>query len=405
MKNISDIRKEFPILDQEVNGKPLVYLDNAASSQKPLAVIDAISNYYKTTHANVHRGVHTLSQRATDLFEQSRRDVQRFLNAEHEHEVIFTSGSTDSLNLVTQSWGRKFIKSGDEVIVSHLEHHSNIVPWQMVCEANGASLKVIPIDEHGQLDIEVFKSLVSANTRVVAINHVSNALGIINPIKEVARLAHEVGAIICVDGAQATPHMKVDVQALDVDFYSVSAHKMYGPTGIGVLYGKEKLLNEAPPWRGGGEMIETVTFEKTTYNVLPHKFEAGTPNISGAIGLGAAIRWMEEVGIYNIREQEEDLRKYATEKLNEIDGMRIIADVADKAAVVSFLVGDIHPYDMGTLLDQMGIAVRTGHHCTEPLMAHFQIPGTVRASFAVYNTRSEVDALVEGIKRATAILT
>lgn len=404
MINVEQIRAQFPILDQEVNGKPLVYLDNAASSQKPLAVIDAISQYYKKDHANVHRGVHTLSQRATSQFEAARKDVQRFLNAKHDHEIIFTSGTTDSINLVSQTWARKHLSAGDEVIISHLEHHSNIVPWQMVCEEKNAVLKVIPIDEDGQVILEKFRDLLSDSTKIVAINHVSNTLGVINPIEEIIEAAHKVGAVVCIDGAQAAPHMKIDVQALNVDFYSISAHKMYGPTGVGVLYGKEDLLNDAPPWRGGGEMIETVTFEKTTYNSLPHKFEAGTPHIEGVIALGAAVRWMEEVGIENIQAQEEKLRAYATEELKKIDGMRILADVEPKAAVISFLVGDIHPYDMGTLLDQMGIAVRTGHHCTEPLMDHFQIPGTVRASFAVYNTLEEVDTLVKGIKRAAAIL-
>jgi len=402
--NISQIRSQFPILSQEVNGKQLVYLDNAASSQKPLAVINAISNYYKNDHANVHRGVHTLSQRATTQFETARKTVQQFLNAKHDHEIIFTSGTTDSINLVSQTWARKHLNAGDEVIISHLEHHSNIVPWQMVCDEKGAKLKVIPIDENGEVVLDEFRKLLSKSTKIVAINHVSNTLGVINPIEEITESAHKAGAIVCIDGAQAAPHMKIDVQALDVDFYSISAHKMYGPTGVGVLYGKETLLNDAPPWRGGGEMIETVTFEKTTYNSLPYKFEAGTPHIEGVIALGAAIRWMQEVGIDNIQAQEEKLRAYATQELKKIDGMRIIADVESKAAVVSFLVGEIHPYDMGTLLDQMGIAVRTGHHCAEPLMTHFQIPGTVRASFAVYNTMEEVDTLVKGVKRAATIL-
>lgn len=404
MINVEQIRAQFPILDQQINGKPLVYLDNAASSQKPLAVINAISNYYKTSHANVHRGVHTLSQKATDQFESARKDVQRFLNAKHGHEIIFTSGATDSINLVSQTWAKKYLNQGDEVVISHLEHHSNIVPWQMVCEEKGATLKIIPVDENGEIIVSAYKELLSSSTKIVALNHISNTLGVINPIEEIIEAAHEAGAIVCIDGAQAAPHMKIDVQALDVDFYSISAHKMYGPTGIGVLYGKEDLLNDAPPWRGGGEMIETVTFEKTTFNPLPHKFEAGTPHIEGVIALGAAIRWMEDIGIENIQTREEELRAYATAELKKIDGMRIIADVEPKAAVVSFLVGDIHPYDIGTLLDQMGIAVRTGHHCTQPLMDHFKIPGTVRASFAVYNTKEEVDALVEGVRRSVSIL-
>ena len=404
MIDVNEIRSQFPILSQEVNGKKLVYLDNAASSQKPLAVIDAISNYYKNDHANVHRGVHTLSQRATTQFETARQDVRRFLNSKHNHEIIFTSGTTDSINLVSQTWARKHLNAGDEVIISHLEHHSNIVPWQMVCDEKEAKLKVIPIDENGEVVLDEFRELLSKSTKIVAINHVSNTLGVINPVEEITEAAHKAGAIVCVDGAQAAPHMKIDVQALDVDFYSISAHKLYGPTGIGVLYGKEALLNDAPPWRGGGEMIDTVTFEKTTYNTLPHKFEAGTPHIEGVIAFGTAVRWMEEIGIENIQFQEEKLRAYATQELKKIDGMRIIADVEPKASVVSFLVGEIHPYDMGTLLDQMGIAVRTGHHCTEPLMTHFQIPGTIRASFAVYNTMEEVNDLVEGVRRAAKIL-
>ncbi|NNE54917.1 MAG: cysteine desulfurase [Flavobacteriales bacterium] len=402
--NVNEIRKEFPILHQEVNNRPLVYLDNAASSQKPLAVIDAISDYYKTIHANVHRGVHHLSQKATDAYEGAREDVRRFLNASHTREIIFTAGTTDSINLVSQTWARKHLQQGDEVIVSHLEHHSNIVPWQMVCEEKGAVLKVIEVNDAGEMVMASFEKLLSSRTKIVAVNHVSNTLGTINPIAEIIKKAHAVGAIVCVDGAQAAPHMQADVQDLDVDFYAISSHKMYGPTGIGVLYGKEALLDDSPPWRGGGEMIKTVSFERTTYNSLPHKFEAGTPHVEGAIGLGVAIRWMERVGVENIRQHEDHVLAYATEKLLAIEGLRIFGTSKNKASVISFLVDEIHPYDIGTLLDKMGIAVRTGHHCTEPLMDLYNIPGTVRASFAAYNTKGEVDVLVAGLERALGML-
>lgn len=404
MIDIKNIRAQFPILDQEVHGRPLVYLDSAASSQKPKRVIDALDKYYEEEHANVHRGVHYLSQRATDRFEQVRRQAQAFINAEHDHEVIFTRGTTESINLVASSFGKAFIEEGDEVLISAMEHHSNIVPWQIMCQDWGATLKVIPITDEGELIIERFDELLSSNTRLVAVNHVSNTLGTINPIEEIITKAHKVGAAVLIDGAQAVPHMKVDVQDLDADFYCFSSHKMYGPTGIGILYGKEQWLNDMPPYHGGGEMIETVTFEETTYNRLPFKFEAGTPNIADTIAFGEAMTFMEEIGIEQIAKWEHELLEYGMQQLGQIEGMRFIGTAREKASVISFLVGDIHPYDMGTILDQLGIAVRTGHHCTMPLMDRFEIPGTVRASFAVYNTKEEVDVLVEGVKRAVDML-
>ena len=402
--DIDNIRSQFPILDQEINGKPLVYLDNGASSQKPQRVIDAISHYYEHDHANVHRGVHTLSQRATDAFEAVRKQVQQFINAEHEHEIIYTRGTTEAINLVASSFGKALVEEGDEVLISTMEHHSNIVPWQMMCEECGAVLKVIPITESGEIIMDRFDELLSGKTAMVAINHVSNSLGTINPLHEIINKAHKVGAAVLVDGAQSVPHMKIDVQDLDADFYCFSAHKIYGPTGIGILYGKEQWLHDMPPFHGGGEMIDKVTFEETTYNSLPFKFEAGTPNIADTIALGEAIRFMEEIGVDNMGAWENELLQYATEKLLEVDGLRIIGTAKNKASVISFLVGDIHPFDMGTILDQLGIAVRTGHHCTMPLMDWYGIPGTVRASFAVYNTKAEVDALVEGVKRAAKML-
>jgi cysteine desulfurase/selenocysteine lyase len=402
--DIASIRAQFPILDQEINGKPLVYLDNGASSQKPQRVIDAISHYYENDHSNVHRGAHTLSQRATNAFEAVRKQVQQFINAEHEHEIIYTRGTTEAINLVASSFGKVFIEEGDEVLISTMEHHSNIVPWQMMCDEWGAVLKVIPITESGEIIMDEFDILLSGRTAMVAINHVSNALGTINPLREIIDKAHKVGAAVLIDGAQSVPHMKVDVQDLDADFYCFSAHKMYGPTGIGILYGKEQWLNDMPPYHGGGEMIDKVSFEKTTYNSLPFKFEAGTPNIADTIALGEAIRFMDEVGVENIGAWEHELVEYATEKLLEIEGLRIIGTAKNKASVISFLVGNIHPFDMGTILDQLGIAVRTGHHCTMPLMEWYGIPGTVRASFAVYNTKEEVDVLVAGVNRAVMML-
>ncbi|MDP4686981.1 MAG: cysteine desulfurase [Salibacteraceae bacterium] len=401
--DIQNIRAQFPILNQEVNGKPLIYFDNGASSQKPQAVIDALVNYYSKDHANVHRGVHTLSQRATDKFEAVRKKTQAFVNAAHDHEIIFTRGTTEAINLVASSF-KIFMEEGDEVLISAMEHHSNIVPWQMMCEETGAVLKVIPLDEKGQIIMERFDELLTGKTKMVAINHVSNTLGTINPIEEIIYKAHKVAAAVLIDGAQSCPHMKIDVQDLDADFYCFSSHKMYGPTGIGVLYGKEEWLNDMPPYQGGGEMIDTCTFEDTTFNELPFKFEAGTPNIADTIAFGAAIDWMNEIGIENIGAWEHELLEYATEKLSEIEGIRFIGQAEKKASLVSFLVGDIHPYDLGTLLDQLGIAVRTGHHCTQPLMDYYQIPGTVRASFAVYNTKEEIDQFVAAVKRAALML-
>jgi cysteine desulfurase / selenocysteine lyase len=403
MIDIQNIRAQFPILNQEVNGKPLIYFDNGASSQKPQAVIDALVNYYSKDHANVHRGVHTLSQRATDKFEAVRKKTQAFVNAAHDHEIIFTRGTTEAINLVASSF-KIFMEEGDEVLISAMEHHSNIVPWQMMCEETGAVLKVIPLDEKGQIIMERFDELLTGKTKMVAINHVSNTLGTINPIEEIIYKAHKVAAAVLIDGAQSCPHMKIDVQDLDADFYCFSSHKMYGPTGIGVLYGKEEWLNDMPPYQGGGEMIDTCTFEDTTFNELPFKFEAGTPNIADTIAFGAAIDWMNEIGIENIGAWEHELLEYATEKLSKIEGIRFIGQAEKKASLVSFLVGDIHPYDLGTLLDQLGIAVRTGHHCTQPLMDYYQIPGTVRASFAVYNTKEEIDQFVAAVKRAALML-
>lgn len=403
MIDIQNIRAQFPILHQEINGKPLIYFDNGASSQKPQAVIDALVNYYSKDHANVHRGVHTLSQRATDQFEDVRKKTQAFVNAKHDYEVIFTRGTTEAINLVASSF-KIFLEEGDEVLISAMEHHSNIVPWQMACEETGAILKVIPLDEKGQIIMDRFDELLTGKTRMVAINHVSNTLGTINPVEEIIAKAHKVAAAVLIDGAQSCPHMKIDVQDLDADFYCFSSHKMYGPTGIGVLYGKEEWLNDMPPYQGGGEMIDTCTFEDTTFNELPFKFEAGTPNIADTIAFGAAIDWMNQIGIENIAAWENELLDYATEKLSEIEGIRFIGQAEKKASLVSFLVGDIHPYDLGTLLDQLGIAVRTGHHCTQPLMDYYQIPGTVRASFAVYNTKEEIDQFVAALKRAVTML-
>ncbi len=387
-----------------MNGKPIVFLDSAASSQKPRQVIDAMDQYYKRQHANVHRGVYQLSQEATDAFERARELVRSFVNAASDKEIIFTRGTTEGINLVASSFGRQFLKEGDEVIVSHLEHHSNIVPWQLICEQQGAKLKVIPVTETGELDMDAFRSLLSDRTRIVAVNHVSNALGTVNPVEEIIREAHARDIPVLLDGAQAVPHMKVDVQELDVDFYVFSGHKMLGPTGIGVLYGKTRWLEAMPPYHGGGEMIHTVSFEKTTYAELPHKFEAGTPDIAGAVGLGAAVEYMMEIGPDVIGQHEHQLLRYATEKLLQIEGLKIYGTADNKAGVISFLVEGIHPYDLGTLLDKQGIAVRTGHHCAQPLMDRYGIPGTVRASFAVYNNREDVDKLVAGLERAVKML-
>ncbi len=397
------IRKDFPILSREVNGKPLVYLDNAATSQTPKQVIDVIVDYYQRYNANIHRGVHALSQEATDAYEQARIKIQQHFNIKASHEVLFTSGTTHAINLVANGFS-SFIKEGDEVLVSAMEHHSNIVPWQMLCERTGATLKVIPMNKNGELVMEEFHSLLTERTQLVFCNHVSNALGTINPIKEIIDAAHKVGAAVLIDGAQAAPHIKADMQALDVDFYTVSAHKMCGPTGVGMLYGKTSWLQKLPPYQGGGEMIAEVTFEKTTYADLPHKFEAGTPNIAGGIAFGAAIDYMNSIGFSAIAQYEDELLAYATTALKKIEGLKIYGEAAKKAAVVSFNITGIHPYDIGTILDKLGIAVRTGHHCAQPIMDFYQIPGTVRASFSFYNTKEEIDQLVSAVERARVML-
>lgn len=405
MLDIQSIRAHFPILNQEVNGKPLVYFDNAATTQKPLKVIEGVDNYYRTINSNVHRGVHHLSGLATDAMEGARAKIQRHINAAKLQEVIFTKGTTDGINLLTSSLAKGPIKEGDEIIISHLEHHSNIVPWQMLCEQSGALLKVIPINGKGELSLDAYRSLLSAKTKWVAVNHISNALGTINPVKEMIALAHEVGAKVLIDGAQAAPHLQIDVQDLAADIYVLSGHKLFGPTGIGILYGKEDLLNELPPYQGGGEMIAEVTFEKTTYAALPHKFEAGTPNIAGAIGLGLAVDYVNEIGLANISAYEQELLEYATQELKaNFSNLRIFGEAEHKTSVVSFLIGDIHPYDLGVILDKLGVAVRTGHHCTQPIMQYFNIPGTLRASFAFYNTKSEIDQMIAALQKGVAML-
>ena len=403
MLDIQKIRAEFPILSQKVNGKPLVYFDNGATSQKPQIVIDAEVKYYQEINANIHRGVHTLSQLATDAYELSRGKVQQHINAKFAHEVLFTSGTTFGINLVANGFA-SILKPGDEVIVSSLEHHSNIVPWQMLCEKTGAVLKVIPIDENGDLILEAFDALLSEKTKIVTVNHISNALGIINPIKYIIDKAHAVGAAVLIDGAQAVPHLKPNVQELDCDFYAFSGHKMCGPTGTGILYGKEEWLNKLPPYQGGGEMIKEVTFEKTTYADLPHKFEAGTPNIAGGIVLGTAVDYLNNIGFENIQQYEHELLDYATKQLLEIEGLKIYGTGKNKASVVSFNIDGIHPYDIGSIIDKLGIAVRTGHHCAQPIMNFFCIPGTIRASFSFYNTKEEIDSMVEAVKKAKTML-
>ena len=405
MFNVQKIRAQFPILSQTVNGKPLVYFDNGATSQKPQVVIDSIVDYYSKYNANIHRGVHTLSQLATDAYEQARLKIQHHFNAKHSYEIILTSGTTESVNLVANGFA-SLLQKGDEIIVSALEHHSNIVPWQMLCEHTGAILKVIPMSIHGELIMEEYNKLLSNKTKLVCCNHISNALGVLNPIEEIIQKAHAVGAAVLIDGAQSCPHIKPDVQALDVDFYVTSAHKMCGPTGVGMLYGKEKWLRKLPPYKGGGEMIATVTFEKTTYADLPHKFEAGTPNICGGIAFGAAIDYMNEVGFDNIAIHEHELLVYGTKRLQEIEGLTIYGptDLNKKASVISFNIENIHPYDIGTIIDKLGIAVRTGHHCAQPIMDFFKIPGTIRASFAFYNTKEEIDIFVEAVKKAKMML-
>ena len=398
--DIDEIRKEFPILHQKVNGHELVYLDNAATSQKPLSVINTLVDYYTRYNANIHRGIHSLAEKATHAYEATRAAAKEFINAEHLEEIIFiTRGVTEAINLVAHSYGRSFIDKGDDIIVSELEHHSNIVPWQMVCELKGANLKVIPVLDNGEIDQEAFKKLLSAKTKMVVVNHASNALGTINPVKEMAKLAHDAGALILVDGAQSAAHLPVDVQALDCDFYCISSHKMYGPTGAGILYGKKSLLEKMPPFFGGGEMIKEVTFKKTTYNDLPYKFEAGTPNIADVIALKPAIEFIQSLGKATIAAHEHQLLSYATNQLSAVKGIRLIGTAAQKVSIVSFVVEGIHHFDIGQMLDSRGIAVRTGHHCAQPLMERFGIEGTVRASFAVYNTKHEIDKLVEGLDR------
>ena len=403
MFDINKIRSDFPILSRKVNGQPLVYLDNAATSQTPNQVINVITDYYTRLNSNIHRGVHKLSQEATEAYEGARKKIQQHFNAAHTHEIIFTAGTTESINLIASGYS-SILKKGDELVISALEHHSNIVPWQMLCEKTGAKLKVIPMTQMGTLEINILDSILSNKTRLVFVNHVSNALGTINPIKEIIAKAHNVGAEVLIDGAQACPHIKADLKSLDVDYYVTSAHKLCGPTGVGMLYGKEVLLNKLPPYQGGGEMIATVTFEKTTYADLPHKFEAGTPNISGGIAFGAALDYMNDIGFEAISAYEAELLDYATAALKELPGLKIYGEAPKKTAVISFNIEGIHPYDIGSILDQMGIAVRTGHHCAQPIMDYFEISGTIRASFSFYNTREEVDRLVEGLRKAMKML-
>ena len=401
--DLAELRQDFPILQQEINGAPLVYLDNAATGQKPQAVIDCVSDYYRQNNANVHRGVHTLSERATDDYEGARETIRRHINAKAVEEIVFVRGTTEAINLVAQTYGRSELKAGDEILISHMEHHSNIVPWQLLCEQTGTVLKVIPINDRGELDLEAFEKLLNDKTKLLAVGHVSNALGTINPADFLIEKAHAHGVPVLLDGAQAMPHMAVDVQALDCDFYAFSSHKMFGPTGIGVLYAKRDLLEAMPPYQGGGEMILSVTFEKTQYNALPHKFEAGTPNIAGAIGLGAVINYLNRIGLDRIVRYEHELLEYATQRLSDVPELRIIGTAEDKAAVVSFTLGRIHPHDLGTILDKQGVAVRTGHHCAMPVMQFFGVPATARASFAFYNTREEVDRLVAGLMYAREV--
>ena len=403
MLDVQKIRKDFPILNRTVNGKPLIYFDNAATSQTPQQVIDVIVDYYSNYNANIHRGVHSLSQEATDAYEQARIKIQKHFNAKHSYEIIYTAGTTHSINLVANGFS-SLLKKGDEIIVSALEHHSNIVPWQMLCERTGAILKVIPMNENGELILSDYDALLNEHTKLVFVNHISNALGTINPIESIIEKAHAVGAAVLVDGAQSCPHLKPDVQALDVDFYVCSAHKICGPTGVGMLYGKEEWLNKLPPYQGGGEMIAEVSFEKTTYAGLPHKFEAGTPNICGGIAFGAALDYMNNIGFENIAKYENELLAYGTEQLLKIEGLKIYGTAKEKTSVISFNVGTIHPYDIGTILDEMGIAVRTGHHCAQPIMDFYKIPGTIRASFMFYNTKEEIDTFIVALKKAIMML-
>lgn len=401
--DINKIRKDFPILDQQVNGKPLVYFDNAATAQKPQVVIDAEQKYYSEINANIHRGVHHLSQIATDAYEEARIKIQKHINAKNSFEVLFTPGTTFGINLVANGFAA-LLQTGDEIIVSHIEHHSNIVPWQFACQRSGAVLKVIPMLADGSLDMEAYEQLLTDKTKIVAVNHISNALGTINPVKTIIEKAHAVGAAVLIDGAQATPHLKPDVQDLDCDFYVFSGHKICGPTGTGILYGKEAWLNKIPPYQGGGEMIKEVTFEKTTYACLPHKFEAGTPNIAGGIVLGVAVDYLNSVGFDQIAAYEKELLDYATKRLNELENIEFYGTAKEKASVISFNFKGIHPYDVGAIIDKLGIAVRTGHHCAQPIMNHFGIPGTIRASFAFYNTKEEIDQMIEGLKKAQMML-
>ena len=402
--DIDKIRKDFPLLETNVYGRGLVYLDNAATTQKPLAVLNAINSYYREYNSNVHRGVHLLSQQATSAYEAARVKVAQFINAAHSHEIVFTKGTTEGINLVASGFGKEYLQPGDHILISAMEHHSNIVPWQMIAEENAAALKVIPMDDNGVLQLNALPALLTKNVKLVAVNYVSNSLGTINPVKEIIRQAHLKGIPVLIDAAQAVAHLPVDVQELDADFMAFSGHKLYGPTGIGILYGKSNWLNKLPPYQGGGDMIKTVTFEKTTYNDPPFKFEAGTPDISGAIGLAAALDYLNELGREQIRETEHDLMQYALKTLATIDGLRFIGQAPERAGAISFLIDGLHPFDVGELLDKQGIAVRTGHHCTQPVMDFFGIPGTVRASFAFYNTKQEVDLLIAGIRKAITLL-
>jgi cysteine desulfurase / selenocysteine lyase len=402
--DVQKIRSDFPLLQQRIRGKELVYLDNAATSQKPQAVIDSIRRYYECDNANIHRGLHFLSEQATEEYEAARRSVQLFLNAAKLNEIIFVRGTTEAINLVAQTYGRVHVKAGDEVLITAMEHHSNIVPWQILCEEKGAKLQVAPIDDRGQLLLEEFAKLLGPRTKIVSVAHVSNALGTINPVRRIIELAHRQNIPVLVDGAQAVPHCKVDVQALDCDFYAFSGHKLYGPTGIGILYGKSSLLEAMPPYQGGGDMISSVTFEKTLYNKLPYKFEAGTPHISGAIGLGAAVEYINRIGMENIAAHEHDLLAYAVEAVSAVPGIRLVGTAKERAGVLSFVLDDIHPHDIGTILDQEGIAIRAGHHCAQPVMERFGVPATARASFALYNTIEEIDALVKGLRKVREVL-
>ncbi|MGE5340396.1 MAG: cysteine desulfurase [Candidatus Omnitrophota bacterium] len=397
------LKSDFPILQQQINGKPLVYLDNAATTQKPRVVIDRMRTFYETENANVHRGVYVLSQRATEAYELAREKVRAFIHAPHANEIIFVRGTTEGINLVAHSFGQRFVKQDDEIMISAMEHHSNIVPWQLLCMQTGARLRIIPMNHAGELEMDAFETLFNRNTRLVAVTHLSNSLGTINPISEIIRIAHANGVPVLIDGAQTAPHMPIDVQNLDCDFFAFSGHKMYGPTGIGVLYAKSTFLEKMPPYQGGGDMIRSVTFEKTTYNDLPYKFEAGTPNIAGAVGLGAAIDYLSHIGLEKIADHEAGLLKYAETRLKQIDGLTIYGNAASKAAVISFLYHHIHPHDIGTILDQEGVAIRTGHHCCQPVMDFFHIPATARASFGLYNTRDDVDRLIDALEKVKEV--